>query len=91
MARVALVTGGSRGIGAAIAEALHREGAHLALLDRENELCRRRAVELGALPFDVDLADPQATTAAMHDAIDSFLRVVASDVTGDIERQRRAA
>ena len=31
------------------------------------------------------------TSRAMHDAIDSFLRVVASDVTGDIERQRRAA
>ena len=31
------------------------------------------------------------TSRAMHDAIDGFLRVVASDVTGDIERQRRAA
>jgi NAD(P)-dependent dehydrogenase (short-subunit alcohol dehydrogenase family) len=70
--RRALVTGAARGIGAAIAEALLREGARLALLDRENELCRRRAAELGALAFDVDLADPQATTTVMQEAIEAL-------------------
>lgn len=66
------MTGAARGIGAAIAEALHREGAQLALLDRENELCQQRAAELGALPFDVDLADPASTAEVMQHAIDAL-------------------
>ena len=67
--RRALVTGAARGIGAAIAEALHREGAQLALLDRENELCAQRAAALDASAFDVDLADPEATAAVTEAAI----------------------
>ncbi|MEN9645465.1 MAG: hypothetical protein RL238_2134 [Actinomycetota bacterium] len=70
--RRALVTGAARGIGAAIAEALHREGAALALLDRESELCARTAEALGAAAFGVDLADPEQTADVTRSAIDSL-------------------
>ncbi len=63
------MTGAARGIGAAIAEAFHREGAQLVLMDREGELCGRRAAELGAHAITIDLADPQSTRAATEEAI----------------------
>ena len=46
--RHAVVTGGSRGIGAAIAAALVAEGAAVTLLGRDAEALRRTATELGA-------------------------------------------
>ncbi len=68
--RRALVTGAARGIGAAIAEAFHREGAHLVLLDREGELCGRQAAALGAHAVTVDLADADSARTATAAAID---------------------
>jgi NAD(P)-dependent dehydrogenase (short-subunit alcohol dehydrogenase family) len=70
--RTALVTGAARGIGAAIAAALRREGARLALMDRDDELCRRQAEVLDAVPVTVDLADPVSTRDATQHAIDEL-------------------
>ncbi len=67
-----VITGAARGIGAAIAEACHREGARLALMDRELDLCRRRAAELGAVAVAVELSDPSSTRSAMESAIGSL-------------------
>jgi 3-oxoacyl-[acyl-carrier protein] reductase len=68
--RRALITGAARGIGAAIAAAFHREGAELALLDRETELCATTAAALGAFPVAVDLGDPESARTATRQAID---------------------
>jgi 3-oxoacyl-[acyl-carrier protein] reductase len=70
--RRVLVTGAARGIGAAIAESFHREGARLALLDRDDALCERRAAELGAVPVSVELSDPDSARAATQAAIDAL-------------------
>jgi NAD(P)-dependent dehydrogenase (short-subunit alcohol dehydrogenase family) len=69
--RVALVTGGSRGIGAAIAIRLAREGADVALTYREAEDGAAKVVQeiegLGrrGLAVRADSADPNAVRAAV--------------------------
>ena len=60
--RIAVVTGGGRGIGAAVARRLAREGARVAVLDRERTVL---AAEIGALDVDCDLTDPVSTDAAV--------------------------
>ena len=46
--KVAVITGGSAGIGLATAEALAAEGAHLALIGRDSERAAARAAEIQA-------------------------------------------
>ena len=46
--QVAVITGGARGIGAAIAEAFVRQGAKVALLDLNGEACEKYARTLDA-------------------------------------------
>jgi 3-oxoacyl-[acyl-carrier protein] reductase len=70
--RRAIVTGAARGIGAAIARALHREGASLALMDREEALCRVTAEALGAHTVPVELGDPTSARAATAAAIEAL-------------------
>ncbi len=72
--RVALVTGGARGIGRAIAEELARQGAKLVIADAgvtiagedaDPEMVDRAAQEIGAIAFSADLARPEAAQAAV--------------------------
>ncbi len=60
--RVALVTGGGRGIGAAIARRMSREGARVVVLDRERTPV---SAEIGALDVDCDLTDVASIEAAL--------------------------
>lgn len=72
--RVALVTGGTRGIGFAIAEALVAEGARVALLARTQADLDAAIGRLGgadhAAGFAVDLNDPAAVDEAVDAAAD---------------------
>jgi meso-butanediol dehydrogenase / (S,S)-butanediol dehydrogenase / diacetyl reductase len=77
---VALVTGGARGIGRAIALRYAREGATLALVDIEEAATRAAAEELRALgataePFAADVADPQKSAAAVDRVVARFARL----------------
>jgi 3-oxoacyl-[acyl-carrier protein] reductase len=57
---VALVTGASKGIGRAIAEALCREGANVAIASRSRERIEEAAADIGAEPFVHDSRDLDA-------------------------------
>lgn len=71
----ALVTGGSRGIGAAIVKRLAREGAHVALsyvskADRAQATVRAaQALGVKALAIQADSADPKAAVAAVEQTV----------------------
>jgi hypothetical protein len=73
--RIAVITGGSSGIGAALARALTREGWHCVLLARDQERLSRVAKELGAEAEQCDVAergqvdDAAARVAERHEAI----------------------
>ncbi|MEU1186704.1 3-oxoacyl-ACP reductase [Streptomyces sp. NPDC005859] len=76
--RTALVTGGARGIGEAVAETLARDGAHVVVLDvpQAEEDARRVAARLGgsALTLDITAADAGERIAAeLPDGLDVLI------------------
>jgi 3-oxoacyl-[acyl-carrier protein] reductase len=64
--RVAVVTGGSRGLGRAVAETLAAEGCRVAVLARDAAACAEVATAIGgnAIAVAVDLASRQSIAAA---------------------------
>src|SRR5262245_26221722 len=74
----ALITGGSRGIGAAIVKRLAREGAHVALTyvskpDQANETVQAaQAFGVQALAIQADSADAQAVITAVESTVAEF-------------------
>jgi 3-hydroxybutyrate dehydrogenase len=61
----AIVTGGAKGIGLAIAHRLAADGAIIALIGRDVAVLQRAADELGARYGVADVTDPKALTAAI--------------------------
>ncbi|MBN9053436.1 MAG: D-threitol dehydrogenase [Shinella sp. 65-6] len=72
--KVALVTGGASGIGAAMAEAFAGKGARVAVLDINEEAARAQAGRLAgdARPFVCDVSDPKSVNAAVSGALSAF-------------------
>lgn len=73
--KVALVTGGSRGIGAAIVKRLAKEGAHVAFTyvskpDQANETAKAaQALGVKAIAIQADSMDANAVTEAVEKAV----------------------
>ncbi len=75
--RVVAVTGGASGIGRACALAFAREGAKVAVLDRDEAGLERIAAELAAMDVDaatwrVDVSDAAQVDHAYDDIVDRF-------------------
>lgn len=77
--QIALITGGSRGIGYAIAEAYLREGAAVAICGREEEGLKRAASALRpfgeVLPIRCDVSSLAEVEAMIRTIIDRFGRI----------------
>ena len=79
--KVALITGASRGIGAAIALDLAREGAHVCLVARDLTKLNEVAGQIHAVAnvrteiHAADLRSPEAAAAAVKSAVDAFGRL----------------
>jgi NAD(P)-dependent dehydrogenase (short-subunit alcohol dehydrogenase family) len=77
--QVALVTGGSRGIGRAIATQLAREGARVALLARDEAALERTRAELAGdsdvIAVSADTTDQAAVDAAVGRVVEAFGRI----------------
>ena len=67
--KVAVVTGGGRGIGKAISRSLAREGVRVAIADLDGEVAEQAAAEIGggAIGLALDVTDRPAFTAALDD------------------------
>lgn len=78
--KVAIVTGASRGIGAAVARAFRSAGARVAITARDAEALDRLADELGcsdghALALPADVSDPGAVAEMVNRVIEKFGRL----------------
>lgn len=78
--KVAVVTGGSRGIGRAIAIALAAEGALVAVCSRSLDGCRETAEVIhsgggAARAYQVDVADEKSVGALVDDVLERFGRI----------------
>jgi 3-oxoacyl-[acyl-carrier protein] reductase len=76
----ALVTGGARGIGRAIALAFAREGADVALLDIQKENAQRTAAEVAelgvkAIAVAANVGDEAAVNAAIGETLAAFSHI----------------
>ena len=70
-----LVTGGSRGLGYASAQALVAEGAKVVVAARDEQSVSRAAVELGCTGVAADLADPGAAGSLVESCLTTYGRI----------------
>jgi rhamnulose-1-phosphate aldolase/alcohol dehydrogenase len=72
--QVAVITGGGSGIGAATARAMAKEGAEVAILDRDLEAAKAAAKKIGgkALALQCDVTDAKSVRAAFDAVVAAF-------------------
>lgn len=73
--RVLLVSGGTQGVGAAVAKAAVREGATVAISGRRREVGEKAAADLGALFVPADVADVPSAQASVTTVVEAFGRL----------------
>lgn len=93
--QVALITGGSRGLGAAVAQVLGESGMHLVLADLNLERAQDCAAMLGeldiqAVAMQLDVSDPEQCRRVVDEAasrfgrLDALINNAAVDVTAPL-------
>ena len=76
MKKVALITGGSRGIGAAVARQLHADGHDLALNYRDSKTqAEALAGDLGGLALRADVSDPEQVRKLVDTVLEKFCQL----------------
>jgi len=73
--KVAVITGGARGIGRGIAEAFVREGARVAIADVDEDAVRATAGEIGGHAVVADVADAASVERMAASVTEQFGRV----------------
>jgi D-threitol dehydrogenase (NAD+) len=75
--KVALITGGASGIGAAIAETFTAKGAQVAVVDLAGDAAKNKATELGgnSAGFGADVADAAAVSAVVDSVLATYGRI----------------
>jgi len=76
-AKVALITGGASGIGAAIAEAYASKGANVAVIDVNAAAAQQHADKIGnnAAAFTCDVADPKSVETMVEAVVQTYGRI----------------
>src|SRR5262249_61025406 len=92
MQHAALTTGGSSGIGLAIAHALKEDGFELTLASRTRDKVETAAAELGAYAVTADVADDAQCARLVDDHRDRYgrLDVLVNSAGGGIARNAHA-
>jgi len=72
LARVALVTGGGKGVGAAIARALSADGMRVAVMGRDRAALERTAASFGGLVVEADVANAASLDGGLAHVRDAF-------------------
>jgi D-threitol dehydrogenase (NAD+) len=75
--KVALVTGGASGIGAAVVDTFAAKGAQVAVVDLDGEAADKKAAQLGGRGsgFACDVTDPAAVDAAVARVLEAYGRI----------------
>lgn len=78
--KVAVITGGARGIGAATAAAFFRAGANVVLLDQDGETCKRQASALdpgakAVVAYQADVTDELQVQKSVERILETFQRI----------------